>query len=349
MSPVASPSDVPKAGTFRAFGAIAAWYCSTVVLITTNKILMSGQFRLPVFLTFTHMLVSFAWCEFSANAGWSERKPLKSGRDVWKVFVLSQTLALSVALAVASFKYVDVSLEQALAASTPAFTAAAGVVVLGKRERPRVWLTLVPVAGGAALSAGGAPEFHLVGVSLVFASNVARAVKSCMQELLLGGESALDSMNLLRYMSAFSAVTLLPMALALEGPTDIYRRLLAVRGDGALAAALVANCAGAFAVNLTQFTVTAHVGALYMQVLGNLKNVFTSTVSVFVFRNAVTPMGVVGYAVTMLGAYAFGREKRREREGDAGHASGAGAASIAVAKGPGVGLEHGGGGMASRA
>ena len=90
-------------------------------------------------------------------------------------------------------------------------------------------------------------------------------------------------MNLLRYMSAFSAVTLLPMALALEGPTDIYRRLLAVRG-GALAAALVANCAGAFAVNLTQFTVTAHVGALYMQVLGNLKNVFTSTVSVFVFE-----------------------------------------------------------------
>ena len=121
-----------------------------------------------------------------------------------------------------------------------------------------------------------------------------------------------------------------------------------MRGDGALAAALVANCTGAFAVNLTQFMVTAHVGALYMQVLGNLKNVFTSTVSVFVFRNAVTPMGVVGYAVTMLGAYAFGREKRREREGDA-VTSGAGAASIAVAKGPGVGLEPGGGGMASRA
>ena len=221
-------------------------------------------------------------------------------------------------------------------------------MILGKRERPRVWLTLVPVAGGAALSAGGAPEFHLVGVSLVFASNVARAVKSCMQELLLGGESALDSMNLLRYMSAFSAVTLLPMALASR-----VRRTFT--GDCSPCARQARSrrarreLRGAFAVNLTQFTVTAHVGALYMQVLGNLKNVFTSTVSVFVFRNAVTPMGVVGYAVTMLGAYAFGREKRREREGDAGHAIGAGAASIAVAKGPGVGLEHVGGGMASRA
>ena len=167
------------------------------------------------------------------------------------------------ALAVASFKYVDVSLEQALAASTPAFTAAMGVVILGKRERPRVWLTLVPVAGGAALSAGGAPEFHLLGVCLVFASNAARAVKSCMQELLLSRESALDSMNLLRYMSAFSAATLLPMALALEGPTEIYERLLRVRQDGTLAAALAANCTGAFAVNLTQFMVTAYPCLLY--------------------------------------------------------------------------------------
>ena len=133
-------------------------------------------------------------------------------------------------------------------------------------------------------------------------------------------------MNLLRYMSAFSAVTLLPMALALEGPTDIYRRLLAVRGDGALAAALVANCAGAFAVNLTQFTVTAHVGALYMQVLGNLKNVFTSTVSVFVFRNAVTPMGVVGYAVTMLG-------RVRVREGEAARTGRGGTRATRAARG----------------
>ena len=197
------------------------------------------------------------------------------------------------ALAVASFKYVDVSLEQALAASTPAFTAAAGVVILGKRERPRVWLTLVPVAGGAALSAGGAPEFHLVGVSLVFRLERRARRQELMQELLLGGESALDSMNLLRYMSAFSAVTLLPMALARGSDGHLpatARRARRRRARGGARREL----RGAFAVNLTQFTVTAHVGALYMQVLGNLKNVFTSTVSVFVFRNAVTPMGVVG-------------------------------------------------------
>jgi drug/metabolite transporter (DMT)-like permease len=308
-----APSGDSRSGTVKAFGAVAAWYVSTVVLITMNKVLMREHFRLPVFLTFLHMLVSYAWCEFSAELGWGVRAPLKTRADAAKVFVLAQTLAVSVVLAVASFKYVEVSLEQALAASTPAFTACAGVVILGKRERSRVWLTLVPVVGGAAMSAGGDPKFHALGVALVVVSNVARATKSCMQEMLLNKETALDSMNLLRWMSLFSMATLFPMALVLEGGTEIVERLSYVYNDRTLGAALVANCTGAFMVNLSQFMVTAHVGALSMQVLGNLKNVFTSSVSVVVFQNAITAQGVVGYAITMLGAFAFGREKHRDR------------------------------------
>ena len=252
-----APSGDSRSGTVKAFGAVAAWYVSTVVLITMNKVLMREHFRLPVFLTFLHMLVSYAWCEFSAELGWGVRAPLKTRADAAKVFVLAQTLAVSVVLAVASFKYVEVSLEQALAASTPAFTACAGVVILGKRERSRVWLTLVPVVGGAAMSAGGDPKFHALGVALVVASNVARATKSCMQEMLLNKETALDSMNLLRWMSLFSMATLFPMALALEGGTEIVERLSYVYNDRTLGAALVANCTGAFMVNLSQFMVTA--------------------------------------------------------------------------------------------
>ena len=303
------PARVPV----RAVAAVGGWYCSTVMLITTNKLLMSGDFGLPVFLTFLHMLVSFCWCEFSANVGWSRRAPLKTWRDARKVFALSQTLAVSVALAVASFKYVEVSLEQALAASSPAFTAAAGVVILGKRERARIWITLVPVMGGAMLAAGGEPRFHALGVCLVFASNVARGVKSCLQELLLGKEAGLDSMSLLRWMSLFSMTTLLPMSCFVEGTNVIAEKLAFVYGNRRLSAALAANCSGAFLVNLTQFAVTGEVGALSMQVLGNVKNVFTTVVSVFVFQNPISIQGVIGYTITTLGAFAFGREKQKER------------------------------------
>ena len=84
-------------------------------------------------------------------------------------------------------------------------------------------------------------------------------------------------------------------------------------GNRRLSAALAANCSGAFLVNLTQFAVTGEVGALSMQVLGNVKNVFTTVVSVFVFQNPISAQGVIGYTITTLGAFAFGREKQKER------------------------------------
>lgn len=57
-----------KGAKYKALGAVVAWFTSTVVLISCNKVLMlQGGFRLPIFLTFLHMIVSYAWCEFSAE------------------------------------------------------------------------------------------------------------------------------------------------------------------------------------------------------------------------------------------------------------------------------------------
>lgn len=299
-----------KRARYKAITAVGAWFASTVVLITMNKVLMREHFRLPIFLTFLHMIVSYAWCELSAEVGWTERIGIKTRAEAVKVFFLAQVMALCVVLSVASFKYVEVSLEQALSASTPAFTALLGVVILGKREKWRVWVTLLPVIGGAAVSAGGEPQVHLLGVLLVVGSNITRATKSCLQELLLG-KDAMDSINLLRWMSAFSMLTLLPLSYVFEGAGLIHERLVYVYHDRTLLLALLANCCGAFMVNLTQFMVTECVGALSMQVLGNIKNVVTSVCSVFIFHNQVTTQVVIGYSITMMGAVVYHREKSR--------------------------------------
>lgn len=274
--------------------------------------------------------------------GWVQRVGIKNLAEAGKIFFLSQTLALCVVLSVASFKYVEVSLEQALSASTPAFTALLGVLILGKREKWRVWLTLLPVVGGAMVSAGGEPTLHVLGVTLIFLSNIMRATKSCMQELLLGRD-AMDSLNLLRWMSVFSMTTLLPFSFILEGPAVIHERLTKVYRDEKLLLALLANCCGAFMTNLTQFMVTEHVGALSMQVLGNLKNVFTAGVSVFIFHNEVTAQGLVGYTITMLGAVVYHREKNKHHAGgDAGKAAAGGPSAAAPAMSGGAGGEGGG-------
>ena len=330
---------------------VCGWFASTVLLISFNKILMrdGSKFRLPIFLTFMHMCVAYACCEIvlsfkersavaafrshtstssnNSKVGWvSARQQLQSNRQFWKIFALSQTFAVSIVAAVASLEYLEVSFEQAIAACTPAVTAFMGMVILRKKEHWRVWASLTPVILGGMVTAGAEPTFHAKGLALVLASMVARATKSCLQELLLssaesssaeGGKDGfvqsekLDSLNSLRWMSLMSVCTLLPASVEFEGVCAIKAALRSAYEENDLAWALCANCAGAFLVNISQFLVTQHVGALSMQVLGNVKTIVTVVFSVVTFKNVVGLRSVLGYALTLIGCFVYLREKRK--------------------------------------
>jgi len=337
----------------KTFLIVCGWFASTVLLISFNKILMrdGSKFRLPIFLTFMHMCVAYVCCEIvlsfkerslvvafhnSSGSGSSSstggggvfvsaRQQLQSNRQFWKIFASSQTFAVSIVAAVASLEYLEVSFEQAIAACTPAVTAFMGMVILRKREHWRVWASLTPVILGGIVTAGAEPTFHAKGLALVLASMVARATKSCLQELLLssaesseGGKDGgvqqsekLDSLNSLRWMSLMSVCTLLPASVEFEGVCAIKAALRSAYEENDLAWALCANCAGAFLVNISQFLVTQHVGALSMQVLGNVKTIVTVVFSVVIFKNVVGLRSLLGYALTLIGCFVYLREKRR--------------------------------------
>ena len=346
-----SSSGGKKRKLLKTTAIVCGWFASTVLLISFNKILMrdGSKFRLPIFLTFMHMCVAYACCEVvlsfkersavaafrshssstsnNSKVGWvSARQQLQSNRQFWKIFALSQTFAVSIVAAVASLEYLEVSFEQAIAACTPAVTAFMGMVILRKKEHWRVWASLTPVILGGMVTAGAEPTFHAKGLALVLASMVARATKSCLQELLLssaeseGGVSKdgvvqqlekLDSLNSLRWMSLMSVCTLLPASVEFEGVCAIKAALRSAYEENDLAWALCANCAGAFLVNISQFLVTQHVGALSMQVLGNVKTIVTVVFSVVIFKNVVGLRSMLGYALTLIGCFVYLREKRR--------------------------------------
>ena len=165
---------------------VLSWFACTVVLIIANKALMSKErFPLPIFLTFLHTLASFTCSELMITFGLYSRVSLKDKKQISRVFVLSQSHAMSILLSVTSLQYVEVSFEQALSASTPAFTAIFGYFILGKVERPCIWVTLIPVIGGALISMHGEPHAVPAGICLVLAANASRAFKSCFQEVLM--------------------------------------------------------------------------------------------------------------------------------------------------------------------
>lgn len=68
---------------------------------------------------------------------------------------------------------------------------------------------------------------------------------------------------------------------------------------------LTLNVFLAYFVNLANFLVTRHTSALTLQVLGNAKGVIAAGVSVLLFKNQLTSLGVLGYAITVCGVFAY--------------------------------------------
>lgn len=81
--------------------------------------------------------------------------------------------------------------------------------------------------------------------------------------------------------------------------------------DGSFILSLGVNSFMAYAVNLTNFLVTKYTSALTLQVLGNMKGIIATAVSVALFRNPVTPKGLLGYAITVAGVWMYSRSKQR--------------------------------------
>ena len=184
-------------------------------------------------------------------------------------------------------------------------------------------MSLVPVVAGIAIATWGEPSFNFIGFVACLVGVCCRALKSVLQGWLLtpvgdkeaekisnSNENKLDSMILLYYMAPVAVVTLGVCTFIME-PEAISAFYEATELNPNFIVILLSNCFIAYLVNLTNFLVTAHVGALTLQVLGNAKGVVCTVVSILLFRNPITFRSVAGYTITMIGVWLYSSSKRR--------------------------------------
>ncbi|KAH0979647.1 hypothetical protein GBA52_006824 [Prunus armeniaca] len=234
---------------------------------------------------------------------------IRSRVQFLKITALSLVFCVSVVFGNISLRYLPVSFNQAIGATTPFFTAVFAYFMTLKREAWLTYLTLVPVVTGVIIASGGEPSFHLFGFLICVAATAARALKSVLQGILLSSEGEkLNSMNLLLYMAPIAVVFLLPATLIME-ENVVGITLALARDDVKIIWYLLFNSALAYFVNLTNFLVTKHTSALTLQVLGNAKGAVAVVVSILIFRN---PVSVTGMMV----------KPRNEVNDDSGKASG---------------------------
>ncbi|XP_052173941.1 probable sugar phosphate/phosphate translocator At3g11320 [Diospyros lotus] len=306
-----------KGGSGRWFtiGLVSAWYASNIGVLLLNKYLLSNYgFKYPIFLTMCHMTacsllsyVAIAWMKLVPL------QPVRSRVQFSKIATLSLVFCGSVVSGNVSLRYLPVSFNQAVGATTPFFTAVFAFFMTVKREAWLTYVTLIPVVTGVIIASGGEPSFHLFGFIMCIGATAARALKSVLQGILLSSEGEkLNSMNLLLYMAPVAVLFLLPATLLME-ENVVGITIALARDDSKIIWYLLFNSALAYFVNLTNFLVTKHTSALTLQVLGNAKGAVAVVVSILIFRNPVSVTGILGYILTVIGVILYSEAKKRSR------------------------------------
>ncbi|KAK4412923.1 udp-uronic acid transporter 1 [Sesamum alatum] len=292
---------------------IILWYSTNIGVLLLNKFLLSNYgFAFPIFLTMCHMsacaVLSYISIMFLKIV---PIQRIKSRSQFLRIATLSMVFCGSVVGGNISLKYLPVSFNQAVGATTPFFTALFAYLMTRKREAWATYTCLVPVVAGVVIASGGEPSFHLYGFIMCIGATAARAFKSVLQGVLLSNEGEkLNSMNLMLYMSPIAILVLLPAAIVMEPNVFDFVVSLGLEHKFMWVLLLV-NSTMAYGANLCNFLVTKHTSALTLQVLGNAKGAVAVVISILIFQNPVTFIGIAGYTMTVMGVAAYGESKRR--------------------------------------
>ncbi|XP_073298236.1 UDP-URONIC ACID TRANSPORTER 1-like [Primulina huaijiensis] len=292
---------------------IILWYSTNIGVLLLNKFLLSSYgFAFPIFLTMCHMSACAVFSYISiVLLKVVPMQRIKSRSQFFRIATLSVVFCGSVVGGNISLKYLPVSFNQAVGSTTPFFTALFAYMMTLKREAWVTYACLVPVVAGVVIASGGEPSFHLYGFVMCIGATAARAFKSVLQGVLLSNEGEkLNSMNLMLYMSPIAVIVLLPAALVME-PNVLEVTVLLGIEHKFMWLLLLLNSTLAYGANLCNFLVTKHTSALTLQVLGNAKGAVAVVISILIFRNPVTFIGIAGYTMTVMGVVAYGETKRR--------------------------------------
>lgn len=135
---------------------IILWYSSNIGVLLLNKFLLSNYgFRFPIFLTMCHMtacaVLSYLSVVFLKVVPFQR---IKSRSQFFRIATLSVVFCASVVGGNISLRYLPVSFNQAVGATTPFFTAMFAYFMTFKREGWVTYAALVPVVAGVVIASG---------------------------------------------------------------------------------------------------------------------------------------------------------------------------------------------------
>ncbi|KAJ5545285.1 hypothetical protein N7535_006332 [Penicillium sp. DV-2018c] len=315
-------------------GLILMWYFFSLSISIYNKWMFSESdivFPFPLFTTSLHMAVQFSFASLilwifpslrpqqpAVSASTSPIDgPVKSPPLVTKMFYFTRLVpcgtatSLDVGLGNMSLKFISLTFLTMCKSSALAFVLL--FAFLFRLETPSLKLIIIiaTMTIGVVMMVAGETAFNALGFALVIASAFFSGFRwGLTQILLLRHPATSNPFSTLFLLTPVMFISLIVIALSIEGPYEIYNGYLALAAKhGGLFGAFLLIFPGvlAFCMISAEFALLKRSSVVTLSICGIFKEVVTISAAGIIFHDKLTVVNLTGLAVTIcsIGAYNY--------------------------------------------
>ncbi|KAK4804090.1 hypothetical protein SAY86_003907 [Trapa natans] len=287
----------------------ATWWALNVVFNIYNKKVLNA-FPYP-WLTST---LSLAAGSLMMLVSWATRvaETPKVDLDFWKMLLpVAVAHTIGHVAATVSMSKVAVSFTHIIKSGEPAFSVLVARLLLGQTFPLPVYLSLLPIIGGCALSAVTELDFNIIGFMGAMISNLAFVFRNIFSKKGMNGKSV-SGMNYYACLSMLSLLILTPFAMAMEGPqvwAAGWQQAVSQIGPN-FVWWVVAQSVFYHLYNQVSYMSLDQISPLTFSIGNTMKRISVIVSSIIIFHTPVQPVNALGAAIAILGTFLYSQAKQ---------------------------------------
>ncbi|KAF3014111.1 Triose-phosphate Transporter [Penicillium rubens] len=313
-------------------GLILLWYLFSLSISIYNKWMFSESdvvFPFPLFTTSLHMAVQFSlsviilWIFPSLRPRQPTRSAATSPLDgpeepqpiMSKLFYFTRLVpcgaatSLDVGLGNMSLRFISLTFLTMCKSSALAFVLLFAFLFRLEKPSTKLIIIIATMTIGVVMMVAGETAFNALGFALVIASAFFSGFRwGLTQILLLRHPATSNPFSTLFLLTPIMFLSLITIALSVEGPHEIYQGYLALASkQGNLFGSFLLIFPGvlAFCMISSEFALLKRSSVVTLSICGIFKEVVTISAAGIVFHDKLTTVNVTGLVVTISSIAAY--------------------------------------------
>jgi len=308
-------------GVFTILRVLVYLGALSTMTLTIKSILANYGYNYPKIISFSH----FAACGV-ACFGIMAFRHIKHGapfpvptlkEQITGIFPVAVGFALGIGFNNMALSYAGAGFVEMVGSST-LLCVVVLTLLMGKPFNAMLGWPLLVVGIGVCMCATGELKFSTLGIFFAFGANFMRALKGVLQQHLLcaaedSTRTKLDPHELLAWMSLPSMAIMLGWSLVADGAAPFVDL---VNNDNLLGLlfAMLISCSNAVILNLSNLFLTKDLGALGVNVTGQLKGILIILGSVAIMGERISMVQLLGYITIVVGAAGYNVIEKAETD-----------------------------------